>query len=144
MELPLSYVINGTAEIAAANRPNWRLFRVPHTEADTPQDDMVAVDPNTKLPATWLVSNSSVADRFSATCYLTARHISDMLWDGSPIGLIWSSWGGTRVEAWAPASVKETCASVVPGPPVIPNQQAYSALYNGMIHPLVRYVPTLC
>ena len=40
MELPLNYVNNGTAEIAAANRPNWRLFRVPHIMADTPQDDM--------------------------------------------------------------------------------------------------------
>ena len=40
MELPLSYVLNASAEIAAANRPNWRLFRVPHVEAATPQDDM--------------------------------------------------------------------------------------------------------
>ena len=40
MELPLNYVLNASAEIAAANRPNWRLFRVPHIEAATPQDDM--------------------------------------------------------------------------------------------------------
>ena len=47
------------------------------------------MDPDTKLPATWLVSNSSIAARFSATCYLTARHIDDMLWgDNVPIGLI--------------------------------------------------------
>lgn len=98
MELPLSYVENGTAEIAAANRSNWRLFRVPHMEANSPQDDMVAVDPGTKLPATWLVSNPELAAKFSATCFLTARHINDMLWDGAPFGLIWASWGGTRVE----------------------------------------------
>ena len=48
MELPLSYVENGTAEIAAAGRPNWRLFRVPHVMADTPQDDMPEMDNMTK------------------------------------------------------------------------------------------------
>lgn len=56
-----------------------------------------------------------------------------------------SAWGGTRVEAWAPASVKDSCKDVVPGPPAIPGPQQYSALYNGMIAPLTRYVvPTLC
>ena len=48
-----------------------------------------AVDPMTKLPATWLVSNSTIAAQFSATCYLTARHIDEMLWgENVPIGLI--------------------------------------------------------
>ena len=94
----------------------------------------------TKLPATWLVSNSTIAAKFSATCFLTARHVSDMLWGDAPFGLIWTAWGGTRVEAWAPAAVNETCSDVVPGSPVMPGgPQAYSTLYNGMIHPLTRY-----
>lgn len=93
-------MIGGAEEIAKANRPNWRLFKVPHTPADTPQDDMVQMDPQTKLPSRWLVSNSSVAAKWSATCYLTAKHIAEMWWGDAPIGLIWTAWGGTRVEAW--------------------------------------------
>ena len=73
MELPLNYV-DGGAAIAKAigNNPNWRLFRVPHATAATPQADMQAVDPMTKLPAKWLVSTPELALKFSATCYLTA------------------------------------------------------------------------
>ena len=109
------------AEIAAANRPNWRFFRVPHTPADTPQADMIATDPDTKMPAKWLISNSTIAAKFSAVCYLTAKHISEMLWGDAPFGLIWASWGGTRVEAWAPPASKNACpaaAAMVPEAPV--------------------------
>lgn len=139
MELPLSYVNGGAAEIAKANKPNWRLFRVPHTTADTPQDDMVAEDGGfTKLPATWLVSNSTIAAKFSATCFLTAKHISEMLWGDAPIGLIWASWGGTRVEAWATLASKKACPSAAAEKPYSA-PQAYSSLYNGMIHPLTKF-----
>ncbi len=140
MELPLKYVINGTQEIEAANRPLWRLFRVPHVGASSPQDDMPPIDDMTKLPAQWLISNSSVAAQFSATCFLTARHIKDMLLgDNTPIGLIWAAYGGTRVEAWSPTSVKKKCDHIKPGPPELPGPQNYSALYNGMIHPLTHF-----
>ena len=143
MELPLSYVENGTAEIAAAGRPNWRLFRVPHVMADTPQDDMPAMDNETKLPATWLVSTPEVAAKFSATCYLTARHINDMLWNGAPFGLIWTAWGGTRVEAWAPPNTIDQCAHTAGAPETnMTGPQEYSVLYNGMIHPLTKCVRT--
>jgi sialate O-acetylesterase len=131
MELPLSYVLGGAQEIANASRPNWRLFRVPHTPASTPQDDMEALDAQTKLPATWLVSTPEVAARFSAVCYLSAKHVAEMWWGDAPIGLIWSAWGGTRVEAWAPTAAKTTCPSSAADEGSGP--QTYSALYNGMI-----------
>lgn len=140
MELPLNYVLGGSAEIAKADRPNWRLFRVPHDMADTPQDDMGPVDHATKIPATWLVSNAENAARFSAVCYLSAKHVADMWWGDAPIGLIWSAWGGTRVEAWAPNDVQALCPSSTP-PATLPEPgpQNYSVLYNAMIHPLTRF-----
>lgn len=139
MELPLSYVDGGGAEIATANRPNWRFFRVPHTPSDTPQTDMIAEDPDTKMPAKWLVSNSTNAAKFSAVCYLSAKHISEMLWGDAPFGLIWASWGGTRVEAWAPeAATKKACPSAA-AMPAETGPQKFSVLYNGMIHPLTKY-----
>eukprot|EP01051_Picozoa_sp_SAG22_P007475 SAG22_NODE_528_length_9431_cov_7.192135_3_plen_183_part_00 len=139
MELPLSYVIGGAEEIANANRPNWRLFRVPHTPADTPQDDMQAVDKDSGLPAQWLVSNSTIAAKFSATCYLTAKHVAEMWWGDAPVGLIWASWGGTRVEAWAPKETTPMCPPDETNNPPMTGPQKMSALYNGMIHPLTRY-----
>ena len=64
-----------------ANRPNWRLFRVPHVTAAKPQTDMPGTDPDTKLPATWLVSNSSIAAKFSgwsdySIIFVFAFHVS--------------------------------------------------------------------
>eukprot|EP01052_Picozoa_sp_SAG31_P035721 SAG31_NODE_4348_length_3325_cov_1.733416_5_plen_138_part_00 len=131
-ELPLSYVIGGAEEIANANRPNWRLFRVPHVPALVPQDDMADMDPDTKLPARWMVSNSTIASKFSATCYLTAKHVAEMWWGDAPIGLIWSAWGGTRVEAWAPTETKPMCPGLIPELPM-GGPQNYSVLYNGMV-----------
>ena len=85
------------------------------------------------------VSNSTNAARFSAVCYLTAKHIAEMLWSDAPFGLIWASWGGTRVEAWAPAAAnKAACPSAAAMPPMA-GPQEYSVLYNGMIHPLTKY-----
>ena len=118
---------------------------------------MIETDPSTKIPARWLVSNSSNAARFSAVCYLSAKHISEMYWGDAPIGLIWASWGGTRVEAWAPPSTKALCPEPASAPAALAaaararpaaalgdagiDPQTYSVLYNGMIHPLTKCAP---
>ena len=88
------------------------------------------------MNATWQVSTAALAAKWSATCYLTAHHIEEMLWADTPFGLIWASWGGTRVEAWLPKSGKESGCEETPN---LPGPQAESSLYNGMIHPLTRY-----
>ena len=51
------------------------------------------------------------------------------------LGLIWASYGGTRVEAWTPDTAAAGCA------PTAPERapQASAGLYNAMIHPLTRY-----
>ena len=88
-----------------------------------------------------------------------------MYWGDGPIGLIWSSWGGTQVEAWAPATVLKKCPSsstigtnatalisadnatsthvvsafetaVSSAKGIDPHTN--SVLYNGMIHPLTK------
>ena len=136
MELPLSYVDAGEAIAQAFNySASWRLFRVPHVARDAPQMSMPAVDSHTKLPAKWLVANKTLALAFSATCFLTARHVEEMIWNSAPFGLIWSSWGGTRVEAWTPDTKGAGCAATAPEPAPEGNAQ----LYNGMINPLTRY-----
>ncbi|WP_437186125.1 sialate O-acetylesterase [Planctomicrobium sp. SH668] len=76
-------------ERLAANYPNIRLFSVPLTTADTPQDDVNSL---------WKVCSPETVGHFSGVGYFFGRqlHIST----GVPIGLINSSWGGTRAEAW--------------------------------------------
>ena len=70
-----------------------------------------------------------------ATCIRNQMHIEQMLWSDTPFGLIWASWGGTRVEAWVPDVKGSGCAATPPEG----GDQAESVLYNGLIHPLTRY-----
>ena len=138
MELPLSYVANGSAEIAAAPfSPNVRIFQVGHQAL--PNGTARDVIPQGKYAAKWLEANSSNIGGFSAVCYLTAKKIAELYWGDLPFGLIETAWGGTRVEAWAPPSTVETCKGAGPAPAPLPNQQAYSALWNGMVAPLAKF-----
>ncbi len=55
-----------------------------------------------------------------------------------PFGLIGSNWGGTRIEPWTPPEALEEC-DVPPDATGSTNpQDQYTALYNAMIHPLIR------
>jgi hypothetical protein len=135
MELPLSYINNGTAEIAAATMPNLRLFTVPHATAATPQRDVSGSS------SAWRPVSPAEIKAFSAVCYLTAEKLAAMyLGQDFPIGLIQSTWGGTRVEAWSPLSTNATCAATAgPAPSPLSGPQQYAALYNAMIAPLTRF-----
>lgn len=132
MELPLDYINNVSRFINGANRPNWRLFKVPHSYSDTPLDDF----PAGKDAPTWQVSTPELASQWSAVCFITATYLSEMYWGNEhPVGLIWTAWGGTRVEAWTPIEAKDKCGST----PTLPAPQSYAALYNAMIHPLTSF-----
>jgi sialate O-acetylesterase len=47
-----------------------------------------------------------------------------------PIGLVSSSWGGTKIEQWSPPSVMSSCG--------VSPQSYDSQLYNAMITPLLK------
>lgn len=79
-------------EVAAANWPLIRHFRVAHNVATTPQDDVQAKWEDT-TPET-IPPQSAVAFFFGETLH---REL------GVPVGLINASWGGTRIEPWTPA-----------------------------------------
>ncbi|MEJ7711788.1 MAG: hypothetical protein WKF84_18455 [Pyrinomonadaceae bacterium] len=67
MEWPVKSVVNAQTEIASANHPRIRLFRVKNNVADYPLDDADASGWNLCAPAT-------VAD-FSAVAYFFGRHL---------------------------------------------------------------------
>ncbi|MCC9601189.1 sialate O-acetylesterase [Stieleria sp. JC731] len=82
---------NSAEEIAAADYPLIRHIKFAHRPSNDPLDD---------VKAPWeLCSSDTVAD-FTACGYFMARRLHKEL--NVPIGLINSSWGGTRVEPWTP------------------------------------------
>lgn len=83
---------NFELEIAAADHPQVRLFQVPRT--DQPQSGPGLMR--------WLPCSPDVlrASQFSALGYHFGRLLRSTL--GVPVGLIHSSFGGTRIEAWLP------------------------------------------
>jgi sialate O-acetylesterase len=90
MEWQLSQSKNAEEEIAAAAYPNIRLFQVPRTVAQFPQDDISSGE--------WKACTPENVAGFSAVAYFFGRELHRKL--NVPIGLIHSSWGGTVAETW--------------------------------------------
>lgn len=131
---------NSEAELAAANFPNIRIFKVEKTLAATPQTDLGKFQG-------WAECSSNSLDTisFSAAAYFFGRSIHTNL--NVPIGLIESSWGGTRIEPWTPpvgfakvSSQKKFADTklAVEGTNKIANTKP-TAIYNAMIAPIAGY-----
>jgi sialate O-acetylesterase len=171
---------NAKEEIAAANYPLIRVLAVRNTPATEPAKKVVTTG--------WRVASPATAGGFTAVGYFFARDLYREL--GIPIGILHSSFGGTRIEAWLSESAiagDPAFATIVPDwqadnvvpyakrradydaalatwqagddqakaageaaeaqyrkehrRPVAPMgpQQGPSALFNGMINPLVPY-----
>jgi sialate O-acetylesterase len=119
-------------EFSQLNKRSIRLFNIPKTTSNTPQDDN---DGN------WAVCDSTTIKNFSAVGYYFGKHLNEDL--DVPIGLIGSNWGGTPAEVWTPeeqvdnhAVLKEAATNNKPTAwwPVSPGYA-----YNAMIAPLVNY-----
>ena len=89
MEWPLANTIGGAENVAQANYPEIRMFRVEHH---------TSAEPLTDLEGHWVVTTPDEAAHFSAVGYFFGRELHQRL--KVPIGLINSSWGGTPAEAW--------------------------------------------
>ena len=128
---------NAEAELAAANFPNLRIFQVEKTLSATPQDDLVKFHG-------WQECNSNALNSisFSAAAYFFGREIHTNL--NVPVGLIESSWGGTRIEPWTPpVALKSVPALAKSAPPEIGTNKISNtrpmAIYNAMIAPIVGF-----
>ncbi len=104
MEFAMNSLANPQPEIAAAQYPRIRIFRVDHKPADYPLDDVASKGWAACTP-------ESVADS-SAVAYFFARNIQQKL--GVPIGLIETFWGGTPAESWTSLSGLASDASLMP------------------------------
>ncbi len=89
MEWRLNLSQGGKDEIASANHPKIRLFKVPHRIAETPMTD---------VQAEWRECSPESTPDFSAIAYFFGRGLHQHL--NVPIGLIQAARGGTPAEAW--------------------------------------------
>jgi sialate O-acetylesterase len=104
MEFPMKALTNAVTEIAAAQYPKIRIFRVEHRPSDFSRSDVEA--------KTWVACNpESVADS-SAVAYYFARDLHRRL--NIPIGLVESFWGGTPAESWTSLRALSADASLMP------------------------------
>jgi sialate O-acetylesterase len=93
MEMPIAgwgKIDRYQEEIASAEFPQIRHFKVPNTISTTLKEDITG--------GQWDVCSPATAGDFSATAYFFAREIYQRL--KVPVGLINTSWGGTQSEAW--------------------------------------------
>lgn len=101
----------GTKEhTAAADKPLIRLFNVPLVQNGTPAED---------VKTSWAVCSPKTIGSFSAVLYHFGARLQKEL--NVPIGLINSSWGGSRIEPW------------------IVEEKSSGGMYNGMIAPLYPF-----
>ncbi len=110
MEMPMgnvatwySGVLNYEEEIAAADYPRIRLFKVARKVADEPQAD---------CGGSWSQCSPETVNDFAAAAYFFGRELHKEL--EVPIGLIDASNGGTNISAWMSKKVLESDADYKP------------------------------
>ena len=134
MEWPVMRSSNPEQEIAAGKYPLIRHVKFRHRKSLTPTRDIVGE---------WEVCSPETVDGFSGVAYFFARQLQQEL--DVPIGLINSSWGGTRVEPWTPPvgfSQVEELSDIhqqIVNETKFESHQDPTMLYNAMIHPIVGY-----
>ena len=91
MEFTVDSSDNAQSERDNANFPKIRHITIPKRPAGLPQQD---------TDAEWTVCSPATVGDYTAVGYFFGRHLHQEL--DVPIGLINSSWGGTRIEPWTP------------------------------------------
>jgi sialate O-acetylesterase len=126
-------ILNADAIIKKANNPSIRLFNVKRATAGKPKEDSEGI---------WNVTTPETVSDFSAVAYQFGKMLSDSLI--VPIGLISTSWGGTRIEPWMPEGSLKPFPEIkiIPGATIDTMKTAVSAptsLFNGMVAPFINY-----
>jgi sialate O-acetylesterase len=104
MEFPMKELKHADAEIAAAQYPKIRIFRVEHRPSDYPRWNVDA--------KTWAPCTPESAAESSAVGYYFIRDLHQKL--DVPIGLLESFWGGTPAESWTSLRALSADASLMP------------------------------
>lgn len=93
------------------------------------------------VKGTWQEATPETVFKFSAVAYLYGKILQEKI--DVPVGIICSSFGGTRIESWTDKATLENSKLELDlrirtkTPKALKNSP--SVLYNGMIHPLIPY-----
>jgi len=137
MEMGMLQTEKGEEAVAAAKKRTLRIFNVRKSKSQKLLKDIAKgsgwkVGTPKNLKTTGSVTAFGKNQGFSATAYYFGMHLQKSL-QNVPIGLIESSWGGTRIEPWSSkpgvASVPELKGKDHPKGKV-------AEFYNSMIHGL--------
>jgi sialate O-acetylesterase len=146
MEMPMKgfgfygQPVTGSNEaIATSSNPAIRLFTVKKVAKLEPQDD---------LTGSWKGCEPENVSNFSATAYYYGLMLYNTL--KVPIGLINTSWGGSRIEPWISEEwikkfdfvklpVKTQQSNTDSKTPAIVPHITPTVLFNAMINPIVGY-----
>lgn len=137
MAFKLREVMNADAELKEANNANIRYIKIPEATSQLP---LSMINPNTK----WQITTSESAAELSAVAYYFASEINKET--NVPIGILFSSVGGTKAESWTSYAALQRNAAYLAaadeirtGVKTIETAKSPIALYNGMIAPLAPY-----
>ncbi len=137
MKMPLgglwhSAIRNNNTEIMMAKQfPNIRMFTVDEEMSDTPKND---------CNGQWQVNTSDNLQHWSAVGYFFAKNLNLAM--DVPIGIINSSWGGTKIECWMSKEDLKKFEDVDYDPIIDQNRPRHECpylMYNAMLYPLANY-----
>ena len=94
MEWSITASDHADVEMARAADTRVRHFKVPHAWSSEPEWQLEGGE--------WIASSPDVVGSFSAVAHAFARQLRESA--GVPIGIIDSTWGGSRIEAWMDAA----------------------------------------
>ncbi|MCF7569324.1 sialate O-acetylesterase [Sabulilitoribacter arenilitoris] len=117
---------------ANSNNPNLRLFTVERKGSKAPLKDVNEYK-------AWQQASPDNVLNFSAIAYFFGNQLQKIL--DVPVGMIHTSWGGSKVEAWISKDMITNYQTVNLDNVDIANRTNHipTALFNAMINPLIPY-----
>ncbi len=112
---------------SAPHNSMLRTFNVKKNPQTTPQSE---------TSGNWIEADPKTVSNFTAVGYFFGRNLQENL--KVPVGLIHTSWGGTRIETWMSESALAPYEKADPKAKA-GNPNGASQLYNGMIAPILNY-----
>lgn len=136
MEMPMKGfrnqpVTSSLEYVVSSTNNNIRLFTVTRASSTTPLDD---------LEGSWKTCEPENVSEFSATAYFFGLSLFKSL--NVPIGLINTSWGGTRIEPWiSETGLKKFDWVKLPdkSQQAKANMMTPTGLFNAMVNPIVGF-----
>ncbi|MFZ4105458.1 sialate O-acetylesterase [Flavobacterium sp.] len=125
-------IFEGNIEIATSKNPNLRLFSITENGSPTPLDTVSKYKK-------WDSANSETVKDFSAIAYFYGKQLQKIL--DVPVGLILTSWGGTRIQPWMSKDAINPLIDVnkVKNDTTENYKRIPSAIFNAMVNPITSY-----